>query len=235
MKVLGTFEKAKRYIDSKTMYPGARVKYNTGPCITLSREAGAGSGLIAERVVDFLQPRSKDPDTHWGVFDKNLIQKVLEDHNLPKQIEKFMGEEKPPFFQQVMNEIFGVHPPLLTLHHKTTETIYELGSIGNVIIIGRGANIITASLNNAFHVRLVAPLDVRIKNVQDFYENTKQEAIEFIKKEDVKRAKFIKEHFNKNVEDSQLYHLIINTGWISIEETAEIISDAVVTKFPNFF
>ena len=59
--------------------------------------------------------------------------------------------------------------------------------------------------------------------------------MEMAKERNDKRAKFIKEHFNKNAEDPQLYHLIINTGWVSIEETAEIISDAVVTKFPNFF
>lgn len=229
------FVKAKQYVESHTHQSDARREGTEGPCITISREAGSGSGLIAEKLIQLLKPLSKKPDTAWAVFDKNLIEKVLEDHHLPRQIAKFLNEEKKPFLIQTMNELLGVHPPLMKLYHKTAETILHLAYIGNCIIIGRGANIITASLKNTYHIRLVAPLEFRIKNVQEFYGNTKAEAVEFVKKEDAKRSAFIKDHFNKNTGDSLLYHSIINTGCFSIDEVAKIISESVRIKFPKFY
>jgi len=229
------FVKAKQYVESHMHESDALKKETAGPCITISREAGSGSGLIAEKLIQLLKPLSKNPDTPWAVFDKNLIKKVLEDHHLPKQIGKFLNEEKKSFFTQTMNEILGVHPPLLKLYHKKTETILQLAQIGNCVIIGRGANIITASLKNAYHVRLIAPLEFRIKNVQEFYGNTKAQAVDFVKKEDAKRNAFIKDLFNKNPEDPLLYHAIINTGYFSIDEVAEIISESVRIKFPRFY
>lgn len=229
------FTKAKHYVESHVHDGETGRKGTVGPCITISREAGAGSGLIAEKLIQLLSPLSKDQNAPWAVFDKNLIEKVLEDHHLPKQIAKFLGEEKKSMLTQTMNEMLGVHPPLLKLYHKATETILHLAHIGNCIIVGRGANIIAESLNNAYHVRLIAPLDLRIKNVQEFYGNTKNEAVEFVKKEDAKRNAFIKEHFNKDAEDPLLYHTVINTGLFSLDEVAQIIAESVRIKFPKFY
>jgi len=235
MSESSAFVKAKQYAETH-LHEGEGFRKGTiGPCITISREAGSGSGLIAERLIQMLKPLSKDREASWAVFDKNLIDKVLEDHHLPSQIAKFLGEEKKSLLTQTMNEMLGVHPPLLKLYHKTTETILHLAHIGNCIIIGRGANIITASLKNVFHVRLVAPLDLRIKNVQEFYGNSKSEAVDFVKKEDAKRNAFIKDHFNKNGEDPLLYHAVINTGYFSLDEVAKIIAESVRIKFPKFY
>jgi len=235
MKILGSYEKAQRYIETKTGKAVEGVKYNTGPCITISRMAGAGSGLIAGEIVKYLTPVQKDPLLEWGVFDKNLIAKVLEDHNLPAQLKKFMDEGRPRLLTDMMNELFGIHPPILKLIHQTAETILELGTIGNVVIIGRGANMITRHLPNAFHVRLVAPVDFRIKNVQEFYENTRKEAEEFIKTEDVKREKYIKEHFHRDAGNPLEYHLVINTALFGIEAVGNMIGEAVLLKFPNYY
>ncbi|NCQ19356.1 MAG: cytidylate kinase-like family protein [Ignavibacteria bacterium] len=229
------FVKAKHYVDSHMHDIDAKNKGTVGPCITISREAGSGSGLIAEKIIHFLQPFAKNQESAWAIFDKNLIERVLEDHHLPKQIAKFLSEEKKPLLTQTLNEMLGIHPPLMKLYHKTAETILNLAHIGNCIIVGRGANIITSSLKNAYHVRLVAPLEFRINNVQEFYGNTKTEAVAFVKKEDAKRSAFIKDHFNKNAEDPLLYHSILNTANFSIDEIAEIIAWSVRIKFSKYY
>lgn len=229
------FIKAKKYVEALAQEKVSGEKEITGPCITISREAGAGSGLIANRIIASLLPFCKNPNAAWAVFDKNLIEKVIEDHNLPKQIAKFFNEEKKSFFEETMNEILGIHPPLLKLYNKSTQTILQLAIKGNCIIIGRGANLITSSLSNVFHVRLVAPLELRIMNVQEFYGNSKKEAEEFVNKEDAKRNAFIKEYFNKNASNPHLYHLVINTGQVSLDEAAFIIAKSVRIKFARYF
>jgi len=234
MLATGPFEKAKRYIENKTTGKEPQVKYNIGPCITISREAGAGSDLIAGKIVDYLMPKQKDPSIEWGVFDKNLIEKVLEDHNLPSVLKKFV-EDEPKTLSNMLNELFGIHPPILKLIHKATETIFNLSSIGNVIIIGRGSNIITKALPNSFHVRLVAPVDFRIKNVREFYGNTKKEAEDFIRTEDLKRTKFVYDNFHIKADDPLQYHIIINAELFGIEGVAKLIGDSVMLKFPGFY
>jgi cytidylate kinase len=101
--------------------------------------------------------------------------------------------------------------------------------------VGRGANVITADLPNTFHVRLVAPVENRVRRIQQYYNLDKKEAQEYVKKEDLSRHSFYLKNFHKNVDDPLLYHMTLNTGLLTYKETAEIIAGAVVNRFPSFF
>ena len=57
----------------------------------------------------------------------------------------------------------GLHPSSWTLVQQTNATILQLAQMGNVILVGRGATVITSKLNNVFHVRLVGSLEKRIE------------------------------------------------------------------------
>ena len=148
---------------------------------------------------------------------------------------KFMSEEKTSIMNSMLNELLGIHPSRLKLYHKLSKTIYQLAELGNVIIVGRGGNIITASLPNAYHVRLVAPLNLRVENAQKLYGFDKKETYHFIKREDNSRKELIKKYYHKNIDDPLLYHLTINTNLLSFDDVAEIIAKLVIKKFPNKF
>ena len=72
-----------------------------------------------------------------------------------------------------------MHPPSQTVVRQTAETMLKLAGLGNVILIGRGGNVITAKLPNVLHVRLVAPLEERIEHAHEAYSMTKTEARKF--------------------------------------------------------
>jgi cytidylate kinase len=59
--------------------------------------------------------------------------------------------------------------------------------------------------------------------------------MEYIKREDVNRHKYLKSHFFREPNDPTLYHLTINTGKLSYEEGAFVIADSLMRKFPNSF
>ena len=80
---------------------------------------------------------------------------MLEEHSLPKSLARFMPEDRISEVSDTMDELFGLHPPSWDLVHKTSETILHLAQLGHVIIIGRGAKVITAKLDGVLHVRLV--------------------------------------------------------------------------------
>ena len=232
---IGTYNRCKQYIDSH--FPQAKpiAKKPVYPCITISREAGAGAQAVCKELIKILASKSESDNIQWTFFDRKLIEKILEDHHLPKQIRKYMQEDKYSHLSSAVNELLGLHPSHWTLLHESTETVLQLARMGKVVIVGRGGNIITSKLKNTFHVRLIAPLESRVKYVMDVYNLSRKDAESYIKKEDSARAKYLKSNFFKDIKDPALYHLVLNTASLSYKEAAEIIADAVMKKFSQLF
>ena len=234
--VKGAFEKAKLYIESHSKEPiWTQQKKKQGPCITISRETGAGAGCVGDELVKFFQSFCEVGDIPWTAFDKNLIEKVMEDHHLPQKLKQYFIEDKLSEFKATINELLGIHPHAWMLVSKTASTIVQLAYKGNVVIIGRAANIVTANLKNTFHVRLIGSFENRVKHVQEIHNLNRNEAIEFTKNEDNAKQDYFKKYYNKEIEDPLLYHMIINTDNISYEMTARIIGRAVIDNFPEMF
>ena len=237
MLISGALEKARLYIEthSKEKDLRERGKFEKGPCITISRETGAGADIISNKLVEIFQKYKKPYLPDWTIFEKNLIQKVLEDHHLPQTLTEVFDEKKYSSILSFASEVLVGQPSVQTLVYKTTQTILSLAEIGNVIIIGRGGNIVTARLQNAFHVRLVSTIDDRIMHVKEVYGYDTKQAAEFLKKDDQARRNFISTYFHKQIDDPLLYHITINTHQVNHNQAAELIADAVMTKFPKSF
>jgi len=233
-KPKGAFEKCRQYIELHARGAGD-AKWIPGPCITISRETGSAAEMLNEKLVEFFRQYKNPMNTDWAVFDKNLLQKVIDDHNLPGQISEYMKEDKYSNISSVVQEMLGLHPPRWTLIHKTTETVLQLARMGYVIIVGRGGNHITSKLNNAFHVRLVSPEEDRIENCIKYYNLMRKEAIDFIKKEETARRNYIQTNFHQKIDDPLMYNIVINTHNMTFEDVANIIGGAVVKKFPTHF
>ena len=189
----------------------------------------SGGHSVAEKLVAILRARDPDPGCAWTVFDRELVKKVLEDHHLPERLARFMPEDKISEIVDTMDELFGLHPPSWTLVHKMADTILRLAELGKVILIGRGANVITSKFDYVFHVRLVGSLPRRVTYMEQCQGIGHREALELVSDEDLGRKRYLKKYFNKNIDDPLLYHLVINTDNISYEEAAHLIADAVVS------
>jgi cytidylate kinase len=198
--------------------------------VTISRQAGSGGHVVAERLAAYLQARTTGQVRPWTVFDRNLVEKVLEDHHLPGRLARFMPEDRISALEDTLEDLFGLHPPSWTLVHKTAETILHLAELGNVILIGRGANIVTNKLDHVFHVRLVGSLEKRSEYVEKSRPVGKKAALEFIREEDRGRRRYLKKYFHKDIDDPLLYHLVINTDLVDYETAARLIGDAVLSS-----
>jgi cytidylate kinase len=233
MITIGAYEKCKQYINLYSSEPG--IKKEIFPCITISRQTGSGSYEVSEKVIEIIQKRTKNPDNPWTYFDKELIYKVIEEFQLPKVFTSYITEDKYSHISDAVNELLGVKPSEWTIVHKTTEIILQLAKFGKTIIVGRGSALITSKLPNCFHIRLVAPIDNKLKHVQEVFKYSKTKAMDYIKKEDNNRKKYLKSHFFRDPDDVTLYNLVINTGKLTYSETAEIIANAVINRFPESF
>jgi cytidylate kinase len=197
------------------------------PAVTISRMTGAGGRTVAAKLAEYLQTHAPGP-VEWTVFDRNLMEKVLVDHHLPERIAEYLPENHKPYLGDTVEEFLGLHPSSWALVQQTTDTVWHLAQMGYVILVGRGAAVITAKLPNVFHVRLIGSLEARLEQVQQIYHLDRPAALEMIKTEDRGRRRYLKQHFGKDIDDPMLYDLVINTDRISHGEAARLIGDAVV-------
>ncbi|HEY5125656.1 MAG TPA: cytidylate kinase-like family protein [Ignavibacteria bacterium] len=198
------------------------------PFVTISRLAGAGEVQFPVKLINTLIKKDKEAKENWIYFDKDILEVVLEEHNLPQEISRFMPENKISEIQDVLEQLFGLHPSEHKLIKKISETILHLSNLGNVVFVGRGSNIITKYNKNGIHLRLVSSLENRITNIQKFFKLSKNASIKLIQKDDKERAAYIKKYFNKDINSPLLYTLIINFDMISVDDALELISDEVI-------
>jgi len=196
--------------------------------VTISRQAGCGAVHIAEKLAAYLQQHAPPQNAPWTIFDRNLMDQVLADHNLPAYLAKTLPEDRMSALEDMIAEIVGARPTVQKLVLQTSETVLKFADLGGVIIIGRGGNIITAKLPHVLHVRLVAPLDDRIERICRDDKKTPAEARKFCVEEEQSRARYLKTYFNADINDPLKYHLTVNTSLVGYENTAKLIGDAVL-------
>ena len=206
------------------------------PSITISRESGAGATTVAQMMADqlnaIIKPAATEPA--WTVFDKNLAREVLVEHKLPLDLEKFVVEDARLPVESIVEELLGLHPNSWWLAQQTTKTILRLARMGRVIMVGRGAEVITQLLPYVFHVRLVGPLSKRITHAEEFYGLSPNEATMKVSEEDHARRRYLRRYFDADSDNPLLYHLVINTAKTGFTDAAEIIAQAVLRHHEKF-
>ncbi len=208
---------------------GRRAPEQRFKAITISRQSGSGGHVVGEELTRRLEAARKGVGCPWTIFDRNLVEKVLEEHNLPARLARFMPEDRISEISDTMDELFGLHPPSWSLVRDVSETILHLAERGNAIIIGRGANVITARMDSVLHVRLIGSVEKRCEHLQQRLDLSKGAAMKLLRSEDRARGRYLKKYFDKNIEDPMLYHLLVNTDLVSHSEAARLIAELVLS------
>lgn len=222
-------EKCLHHINSKRDSGGGGPP-EARPAITISRMCGSGGRTVASKLAEYLDPHAPY-GYHWTVFDHELIKKVLAEHWLPVRLAEHLPERSQSLLGELMEKLRGQKPAASQIVEQTVETIWHLAEGGHVILVGRGANVITAKLRNVFHVRLVGSLENRIERLEEVYDFDRQEALDYLKSQDTAKRHYLKEYFGQDIDDPQLYHLMVNTDRISYGDAAKLIGDAVIHWF----
>lgn len=195
--------------------------------VTISRQTGVGAHAVAECLATWLDERLPMKGRPWTVFDRNLVEQVLEDHHLPTKLAQFMTEARRSAIEDMVEELLGLHPSSWTLAQQTSETVLKLAELGRVILVGRGANRVAARLGHVFHVRLIAPKERRVEHVREQLRMSTREARAFVEREDRSKSRYVKRVFRSDIEDATGYHLVMNTADFDARSAAEAIGGAM--------
>ena len=68
-------------------------KRSGNPFVTISRQTGAYGLTVSRDLCEYLQKRERRTQCIWTVFDKELIAKVIQEHDLPETVLPYLSEE----------------------------------------------------------------------------------------------------------------------------------------------
>jgi cytidylate kinase len=108
----------------------------------------------------------------------------------------------------------------------TSAVILDLAQAGNVVIIGRGANMILADTPDVIHVGLLAPTKLCVETIIQREHFAASEAESYIEELEQARITFFRKFFKVHPDNANLYHMMLNIGKLPIKTASEIIVHA---------
>jgi cytidylate kinase len=213
------------------------------PVITIRGQMGSGAPEIGRIIADQL---------NIDYIDREIIAEVAAD--LKRNPADVAKKERPPIkLMERIGEALSFSYPLVSTPESGTHVpiylptweipldderyikglesvIKKLVENHSVVIRGRGSQFILKDLPNAFHILVVAPLDVRVKRIMENMNLTENDAQKEINRSDSSHREFIKRYFKSDLEDPVNYHIVINTSFLNFTDAAAIILKAIELK-----
>ncbi len=113
------------------------------------------------------------------------------------------------FYEPPAGAAKPVDPNKIVKHFE--EIIRDVAKKGNVVIIGRASQCVLKDMAGVIHLRTVAPLEWRLKNVQrDNPDLSSQDAEELMKRNDRWRERYLCVNYGAEWSDAMLYHMVIS-------------------------
>jgi cytidylate kinase len=178
--------------------------------ITVSRQLGSLGTEIAQKVAEVLR---------YEFVDKEKIGMNLATYGLPEpELEKF-DEKKPPLWDslQIQRKKFL---------HFLQAVLTDHARKGNVILVGRGGQVLLRDLPGVLHLRMIAPFEVRLRRFMEQEKTDEKQAARVLRRSDRDSAGFIHSFFDVDWDDPALYDLVINTQKISVQTAVKIILES---------
>jgi cytidylate kinase len=178
--------------------------------ITLSRQMGSLGSQVAQQTADMLGYR-------WVWHD--LINQAAQRAGAPEMALAVIDELR----------LLGVcpSPQACQAYRIAVEQIMEeLAAEGNVVIQGRAGQIILKDRADTLHVRIVAPKTLRVERIAKKLDITREQALAQVEASDRYRANYLRRFYKARWDDPSLYHLVLNTAYLTPQQAAAIICQA---------
>ncbi len=200
-----------------------------GPLITISREVGCNGLKLARLIANRLN--AKKPERDWRVLSKEVFYESARELRMePEKIRKTFKQSNKYTFDEILKAFNDREYKSERKIVKTvSDVILSLAIDGYCIIVGRAAHIIAKEVENALHIRLIAPPEYRIKNIMHNNQLNHEQAVTFIDKVEKEREAFRKTIGGAHMKPF-LFDLCINRALFNDEETVDFIEYAVIRK-----
>ncbi|MFC1813453.1 AAA family ATPase [Thermodesulfobacteriota bacterium] len=196
-----------------------KKKEETGiQVVTISREPGSGGNLVAKGVSKRLE---------FDLFHQEVIHEMANSANVSNILAEALDEKGLSVLEDWISSLVDDRHlwPDQYLQHLM-KVVGTIGKYGRAVIVGRGANFILPG-DKRLSVRVISPQDVRAQNVARDYDISIAEAKKRILRTESNRRAFVRKYFYADIADPVNYDVVINTGALSIDVAADVVSSAL--------
>jgi cytidylate kinase len=177
--------------------------------ITISRQVGSLGDQVAQEVARRLE---------YQVVDRDRLRELAGqcDSEFKSACELYQRETFHNFFERYFGNNAANRALFESVH-------FELASRGNVILMGRGGQMALRDVQGTFHVRVVAPDEVRVERIMEDKGFERDRAWQYLRQYDHDRRVLIESIYRMNLNDWYLYDMILNTAHYEVEAAAEVL------------
>ena len=191
------------------------------PTITISREFGCEAYPMAELLRQQLEKKTTES---WTLMDKALLDEVAKNHSLSDQVLHNLGD-KNRFLDDFLSTFSNRWKSDKDYYRLLSRQIIALAEQGNVILVGRGAPIVTRKMKNCFHFRMYASETFKIASIAKRLGLDEGEARTLVERRQKERDRFIRDFLDRDPYDLSVYHLAFNNDRNSAAKIAQTILD----------
>lgn len=224
--------------------------------ITISRQFGSGGDEIAQRICRSLDFHLFDKTmvlraaADVGLSNQDFLDYSEDNHRVQSFFDRLFHPNAPLITSRYWREdVSGLRvqetvdlseEQVLTMIQKAVIGAYETGGF---VIIGRAGQILLKDLPGVLHVRIESPFEDRIQRVKQWLKQdkgmtfesieTRRAAQDLIETRDAASADYLRRHYGIAWDDPMLYHLVLNTGKLSVEQAVRCIIDLYCQVAPE--
>lgn len=190
--------------------------------ITISREYGSGGGEIAARLARRLG---------WRLVDHQIVVRAARELSIHESAIRAHDEHVEDILSRLMQWPYPTPATEVRAYHETLRRIVlEEAQSGHAVIVGRGGQVLLGERRDVLHVRIVAPLDLRVSYVVRREGLDRASARTRVQEKDRARARYMQTQFQSEHMDPHLYDLVVNTAVFDLDSVVELVRLALMDK-----
>jgi len=213
----------------------------TMSAITISREYGSGGGEIAARLARRLGWRLID----HAVIEQTALQLEVRETEVEKHDEDYVESDRQGILSRILEQLTpsaaatgggGIFlrtassAETLPFQETMRDIIIAAATSRHVVIVGRGGQVLLADRRDVLHVRVIAPLELRVAYTARREGLDTETARKRVQAKDQARTQFMQTQYRSQHEDPHLYDLEINTAVLDLDSTVNLICNALEAK-----
>jgi len=185
--------------------------------ITISHQLGSGGGDIARIVSERLDYR---------YVGGEMLAEAAQRHGLVAERLMELGEAKPSFLDRLATET--------QLYIAVMQNaVYDAVRDDDVVLLGRGGQWLLRGIGHVFRVRVIAPFDLRVRRLRERLttvtgrplsgHGASDAVADLVRRDDTDKIGRMHYLYDRDLDDPQLYDLIVNTEADDPHGPAEVI------------
>ena len=212
--------------------------------ITISRQYASYGNDIAEKICEstgyylFDKRIISEAAVEVGLSDEEIVDFSEENYKIKSFFNRLVGGSQLHIWKETEDGMRTSEPVPLSEENVLSlvkRAIINAHKMGDTVIVGRGGQVILQDAPDVLHVRVETPIEERIQRVRNHPKlasrsfigplEARRASLDLIEESDDASADYIKRFYGVDWSDPMLYHIVINTGKLKVEQAVRLIID----------